>query len=173
VVRVGGLRSCRSFPRSAWECSPGRSASLPEPNAERPLRHSHAERGNDKVTEAPQPSTPDRRSCNRSRSIESGGSCTRVDRPGIKEPGIPEGIPRTATATRGFRKVSESGPGHWRALIESDGQIRSPTHQRPGNDRAGPQGAQAGGFWRMRRQWRKVAWLCGHNIQNNSTSALA
>jgi hypothetical protein len=37
----------RSFLRSAWECSPGRSASHPEPNEERPLRHSHAERGND------------------------------------------------------------------------------------------------------------------------------
>jgi hypothetical protein len=38
----------RSFPRSAWECSPGRSASLLEPNAERPVRHYHAERGNDR-----------------------------------------------------------------------------------------------------------------------------
>ncbi len=46
VFRKGsGLppRSPRSFPRSAWECSRGRSAS--HWNAERPLRHSHAERG--------------------------------------------------------------------------------------------------------------------------------
>ncbi len=32
----------------AWECSHGRSASQ-EPNAERPLRRPHAERGNDQV----------------------------------------------------------------------------------------------------------------------------
>ena len=43
-----------SFPRSAWECLPGRSASRPFPgrnagqdDAERRRRHSHAERGNE------------------------------------------------------------------------------------------------------------------------------
>ena len=35
-----------SFPRSAWECSPGRSAAR-DGDAERRGRHSHAERGND------------------------------------------------------------------------------------------------------------------------------
>ncbi|WP_157214381.1 hypothetical protein [Pseudomonas sp. GM60] len=28
--------------------------------------------------------------------------------------------------------------------------------QRPENDKAQDQGAQAGGFWRKRRQWRKA-----------------
>jgi hypothetical protein len=42
-----------SFPRSAWECRPRRSASSAiqpcrsEEDAERPGRHSHAERGNE------------------------------------------------------------------------------------------------------------------------------
>jgi len=39
-----------SFPRSAWECLPGRSASLQSLDwyeAERRQRHSHAERGNE------------------------------------------------------------------------------------------------------------------------------
>jgi len=42
-----------SFPRSAWECCRGRSASLllttahTHLDAERPKLHSHAERGND------------------------------------------------------------------------------------------------------------------------------
>ena len=39
-----------SFPRSAWECSVRRSASsglVPQRDAERPGRHSHAERGNE------------------------------------------------------------------------------------------------------------------------------
>src|SRR6266702_8669865 len=36
-----------SFPRSAWECSPRRSASSGNAAAERPRRHSHAERGNE------------------------------------------------------------------------------------------------------------------------------
>jgi hypothetical protein len=47
------------------------------------------------------------------------------------------------------------------ALIDPGCETRSLIHQRPGNDRAGPQGAQAGGFWRMRRQWRKALWLAG------------
>jgi hypothetical protein len=40
-----------SFPRSAWECSPAAPRPLPagtvEEDAERPQRHSHAERGNE------------------------------------------------------------------------------------------------------------------------------
>jgi hypothetical protein len=40
-------------------------------------------------------------------------------------------------------------------------ETRSLIHQRPGDDRAHPQGVQAGGFWRMRRQWRKALWLTG------------
>jgi hypothetical protein len=36
-----------SFPRSAWECRPGRSASLSPGAAERRRPHSHAERGNE------------------------------------------------------------------------------------------------------------------------------
>jgi replicative DNA helicase len=43
-----------SFPRSAWECPPGRSAASPRPrgtaDAERRRRHSHAERGNEVVS---------------------------------------------------------------------------------------------------------------------------
>ena len=37
----------RSFPRSAWECINGRSASALEWDAERPGLHSFAARGND------------------------------------------------------------------------------------------------------------------------------
>ena len=50
----------QSFPRSAWECSPGRSASHQKPNAERPLRHSHAERGNDQTLKCKKPRHQDR-----------------------------------------------------------------------------------------------------------------
>jgi len=42
----------------------------------------------------------------RSRSNKQGGSCTRVDRPDIKESGTPEGVPRTATATE-FQTMPE------------------------------------------------------------------
>src|SRR3954469_11583718 len=48
---VNGLRLAISFPRSAWECRPRRSASVildrRREAAERPRRHSHAERGNE------------------------------------------------------------------------------------------------------------------------------
>src|SRR5271165_4862902 len=44
-----------SFPRSAWECRPGRSAapSAEPDDAERRRRHSHAERGNESLPRIP------------------------------------------------------------------------------------------------------------------------
>ena len=46
---TAGIRGRNSFPRSAWECRPRRSASSgpAEVTAERPRRRSHAERGNE------------------------------------------------------------------------------------------------------------------------------
>ena len=48
TISAPAMRSSyRSFPRSAWECSHGRSASALGRDAERHQMHSHAERGND------------------------------------------------------------------------------------------------------------------------------
>ncbi len=68
----------------------------------------------------------------RSRSNEEGGSCTRVDRPVVNEPGIPEGIPRTTAATRYLRheKTPGIGAGRSSSLRRPDGQIRSLNWQR-------------------------------------------
>jgi len=63
-------------------------------------------------------------SCRRSRSNEWGGSCTRVDRPDIKDSGTPEGVPRTATAKRRFRQKPEkrwgTGAPWWVRTVKSD-----------------------------------------------------
>ena len=37
-------------------------------------------------------------------AVGQGGDCTRVSRPGIKEPGAPEGAPRTAAITQDSKR---------------------------------------------------------------------
>ncbi|SDJ39476.1 hypothetical protein SAMN05216186_101336 [Pseudomonas indica] len=50
LLPMCSIHPYRSFPRSAWECSLGRSASAcSERDAERPDRGSHAERGNHRL----------------------------------------------------------------------------------------------------------------------------
>ena len=107
-------------------------------DAERPRRHFNAERGTIIGCHAAGwalSSALSTNSCTqRSRSNEEGGSCTRVDRPVVNEPGIPEGIPRTTAATRYLRhkKTPGIGAGRSSSLRRPDGQIRSLNWQRRG-----------------------------------------
>ncbi|MNJ61608.1 hypothetical protein D3C77_574050 [compost metagenome] len=51
----------------------------------------------------------DQWNCHASLLNDKGGSCTRVSRPGIKEPGAHEGAPRTAAITRDNRHKKSAG----------------------------------------------------------------
>ncbi len=78
-------------------------------------------------------------------AIRRGGSHTQVaDRD--SRTGRPEGLPRTAAIKPEDVVRPEIAGCETRSLIR----------QRPGNDKTQPQGAQAGGFWLMRRQRRKA-----------------
>ena len=77
-----------------------------------------------------------------------GGSCTQVRRPGIKEPGRPEDLPRTAAITKcsGRKKRQLNVTVALSALIDPGCETRS-LMSSDGNQATGRvQTAQAGGF---------------------------
>ncbi|PAU57611.1 hypothetical protein BZL43_14265 [Pseudomonas sp. PICF141] len=81
-----------------------------------------------------------------------GGGHTQVGRPVIWQPGAPKGALRMATIKTEDKKIPVLGC----AMRQKTG-LPNPiaVFQRQANDRVRPQGAQAGGFWRSRRQRRK------------------
>jgi len=98
------------------------------------------------------------------RRKKRGGSCTRVRGPtwGIRHT-------RRYPAHNRHYAISQkklNGNDALGALIDPGCETRSLIRQRPAHDKTRPQGPKAGGFWRMRRQWRKVLWLAGSILKH-------
>jgi len=88
---------------------------------------------------------------------ESGGGCTRVSRPGIKEPGAPKCPTHShQIADRTDLKMTLASLEIYRAA-KPDRCMGSDVE----NVRDQAQDSQAGGFWRSCRQRRKAVWLSG------------
>ncbi|MNF85258.1 hypothetical protein D3C84_676460 [compost metagenome] len=102
----------------------------------------------------------DQWSRHRSLLNELGGGCTRVSRPGIKEPGAPKCPTHShQIADRNDLEVTLASLEIYRAAkpdrcMDSDAE----------NVRDQGQDTQAGGFWRSCRQRRKAAWLSGTEV---------